>query len=97
VRLYDPLHLEITVSVIALDHVCDALAALHPGLDQFGKHLEDSLARARALLLDNGWSDTAEFKPKVVLLPGPPPLLKIHRLYFWSEWFGFDGRIVRVV
>jgi hypothetical protein len=83
--------------VIAFDHVRDTLAALHPGLDQLGKHLEDSLARACALLLENGWGDAAELEPKVVLLPIPPPLLKIHRLHFWRERLGFDGGIVRVV
>lgn len=33
-----------------LNHV-DVLATLYPGLD---RHLEDSLERARALLLENG-------------------------------------------
>ena len=75
-KLYNSLHLEITVSVIALDHVCNLLAALHPGFDKLGEHLEDSLARARALLLEDVWGDVAELELKVVLLP-VPPLLKI--------------------
>lgn len=80
VRLYGSLHLEITVSVIALDHVGDALAALHPGFDKLGKHLEDSPARARGLLLENEWGNAAEPKSRVVLLP-ISPLLKIHCLH----------------
>ena len=89
--------MKITVSMIAFDHVCNPLAALHPGLNQLGKHLEDSLARARALLFENGWGDASELEPEVVLLPVPPPLLKILGLYLWSKGLGFDGRIVRVV
>ena len=51
--LYDFLHPQVTVPVIAFDHVCDALTALHPQLDQLGKYLEDSLARACTLLFEN--------------------------------------------
>ena len=40
-----------------------------PRLDQLGKHLEDSLARACVPLLENGWCDSAELEPDVVLLP----------------------------
>jgi len=96
-KLYDSLHLEITVSMVALDHVCNPLAALHPGLNKLGKHLQNSLTRARALLLENGWGDAAELESKVILLPVPPPLLKIHDFHFRTKWFGFDGRIVRVI
>ena len=95
--LYDPLHLEVAVSMVPLDHVRDPLAALHPRLDQLGKHFEDPLARAHALLFEDGWGDTAELEPKVVLLPVPPPLLKIHGLHFRTEWFDFDGGVVGVV
>jgi len=83
--------------MVAFDHVRDPLAALHPRLDQLGEHLEDSLARAHALLLDNGWGDAAKLEPEVVLLPVPPPLLKVHRLHFRTERLDFDGRVVRVV
>ena len=69
--------MKITVSMIAFDHICNPLAALHPGFDKLGEHLEDSLARARALLLEDVWGDVAELELKVVLLP-VPPLLKIH-------------------
>jgi hypothetical protein len=96
-KSYDTLQLEITVSVIALDHVGDTFAALHPGLDQLGKHLEDTLAGACALLLENGWGDAAELESKVGLFPVPPPLLKIHGLYLWGERLGFDGPVFRVV
>jgi len=85
------------VSVIALDHVRDTLATLHPRLDQLGEHLEDSLARACTLLFENGWGNSAELEPEVVLLPVPPPLLKIHSLHFWRKRFSLDGRKVRVV
>ena len=44
-----------------------------------------SLVRARGLLLENGWCDTAELG----LLPVLPPLLKIHNLYARSQGFGF--------
>lgn len=75
--------------MVAFDHVCYTLAALHPGLDQLGKHLEDPLAGARALLLKNGRGYATKPQPKVGRLPGPPPLLKIHGFNLWSEWFGF--------
>ena len=93
--LYDSLNLEITVSVVALDHIGDTLAALHPGLDELSKHLEDSLARASALLLEDGWGNAAKLESEVILLPVPPPLLKIHSLHVWSKRLGFD--IVRLV
>ena len=38
-ELYNSLHLEITVSVVAFDHVRDTLATLHSGLDQLGERL----------------------------------------------------------
>ena len=40
--------------------------------DPPGKRSKDSLARAHALLLEDGWGDAAELEPEVVLLPGPP-------------------------
>ena len=88
---------EITFGFQPLDHVCDALAALHPRLDQLGKHLEDSLTGACALLLENGWCNSAELELEVVPLPIPPPLLKIRSLHFRSKRFGFDGRKIGVI
>jgi len=63
---YDSLHLEIAVSVIPLDPVGNSLVALHPWLNQLDQHLEGSLARACALLLENGWFSAAEFESKVI-------------------------------
>ena len=65
-KLHDSLHPEIMVSVIVFDHVCDMLAALHPGLDELGKHLEDSLARASAMSFENWQGNATELKLKVV-------------------------------
>ena len=65
-KLHDSPHLEIMVSVIAFDHVCDTLTALHPGLDELGKHLEDLLAGASAMLFENWWGDAAELESKFV-------------------------------
>ena len=83
--------------MIALDHVCYTLAALHPGLHQLGEHLEDPLAWTGALLLQDGWGYAAEFESKVALLPVPPPLLEIHSLNFRTERLVFDGCVVRLI
>ena len=83
--------------MIALDHVCDTFTALHPRLDQLGKHLEDSLAGASALLLEDRWGDAAKLESKIVLLSVPPSLLKIHGLHFRRKRFGLDRGVVRVV
>ena len=71
--LYDSLHLQVAVSVVAFDHVRNTLATLHRRCDQCGEHFENSLAGASALLPENG-QDAAKLEPKVVLLSVPPPL-----------------------
>ena len=91
VRLHSRPHLKIAVSVITLDHVCDMLAALHPRLNQLGKHLEDLLTGACALLPENWWCDSTELEPEVVL-----PMLKI-RSSFPEQVARLDGRKVRIV
>ena len=84
---------QVVVSVAALDHVCDPLTAFHPQLDKLSEHLEDSLARARSLLLEDGWGDAAKLELKVVFFPVPPPL-KARGLCFRTK---FNRRVVRVI
>ena len=77
--------------MILFDHDCNTLAALHPRLDQLGEHLEDPLAGATSLLLENGGSDTVELETEVISLLVPPPP-EIDNLHLWRERLGFDRR-----
>ena len=70
--------------MVLLDHVRNTLATLHPRLDQLGEHLEDSLAWATVLLLQDGRGNTIELEAEVGFLPR-------------SKRPGFDRGIVRVV